>query len=462
MREGGTVQSTTDGAGEGGKLTIVAPDSIEIIGGSNSELSRLLTQTGSTGNAGTLQITTGKLILNRGGQISTSTISAGTGGTLLVDAAQSVEVNGRSVDGQNDSALFAQSVSSSATGNGGNLQVNTGVLRIRNGGKISVSSIEGSTGAGGNLSISASQLIEVAGTGTDNENKIYPSTLVAENQGSGNAGNVDIQTNKLAVTDGGEVNVSNTGTGQAGDLQVQARTISLDNRGKIIARSESGTGGGNILLQKLASLTLRRGSEISTSARGEGNGGDITIRTNLLTALENSNITANAIRGKGGKIRINTQGLFLSPDSKVTATSERGVDGVVDINRLENDPETGLLTLPAEPVNISGLIAQGCSSGGGSVARASKFVVTGRGGLPPTPTEAFRGDVALADLGKPLQSEANQAKVVAPTNQNSPESTPLVEAQGWVLNPQGEVMLTASAPNVTPSIPWMKSSSCHG
>lgn len=46
------------------------------------------------------------------------------------------------------------------------------------------------------------------------------------------------------------------------------------------------------------------------------------------------------------------------------------------------------------------MIAQGCSGGGGTVARgASKFVATGRGGLPPTPTEALRSDSVLADLG---------------------------------------------------------------
>ena len=140
----------------------------------------------------------------------------------------------------------------------------------------------------------------------------------------------------------------------------------------------------------------------------------------------------------------------------------QGVDGVVEIDRLENDPEGALLTLPVEPVNISGLIAQGCSSGGGSVASNSKFVVTGRGGLPPTPKEAFGGDVALADLGKPIEIEATQAKVIAPTNQKPPELTPLVEAQGWVIGSKGEVILTASAPNVTPSVPWMKSNSCHG
>lgn len=99
--------------------------------------------------------------------------------------------------------------------------------------------------------------------------------------------------------------------------------------------------------------------------------------------------------------------------------------------------------------------------GGSIVRKGSKFVVTGRGGLPPTPAEATRSDRALVDLGKPIQTEATPANVVPPRNQIPPQSTPIVEAQGWVLGSKGEVFLTASAPNVTLSTPWMKSHSCH-
>lgn len=99
--------------------------------------------------------------------------------------------------------------------------------------------------------------------------------------------------------------------------------------------------------------------------------------------------------------------------------------------------------------------------GGSIVRKGSKFVVTGRGGLPPTPTEATRSDLALPDLGKLTQTEATPAKVVAPHNQIPPQSSSLIEAQGWVISSQGGVILTASASNFTPSTFWMKSHSCR-
>lgn len=461
-------ESILDTSGEGGGSIQIQGKDVVL-----RNASQILSQTQGAGDGRNISINARNLVALDGSQISTASSgfylieppyflpATGKGGSLNINTSESVELSGISKLGE-FSGLSSATFNS---GNAGDITINTKNLLVRNGAIITTDSgrVELpeqtilATGKGGNLNINASESVEL----TDG---LFKSTgLSTTTQGSGNAGNLTLNTGRLIIQDGTEVKVSSENTGNAGNLQIQARTISLDNGGKLTATSELGTGGGNIFLQELNSLTLRRNSEISTSAKGAGNGGDIRISANLLTALEHSQITANAEgAGNGGKIAITTKGFFISPDSKVTATSERGVDGVVDINRLENDPETGLLTLPAEPVNISGLIAQGCSSGGGSVARASKFVVTGRGGLPPTPTEAFRGDVALADLGKPIQSEATQAKVLAPTNQNSPESTPLVEAQGWVLNPQGEVMLTASAPNVTPSIPWMKSNSCHG
>ncbi|PSB29666.1 two-partner secretion domain-containing protein [Chlorogloea sp. CCALA 695] len=407
----------------------------------------------SGGSGGDISLQGKQILLTDNSQVLSTTDGVGTGGNLVVNASELFLIKGRS---SNLSSL------STATGRGGDITVNTGKLILEDGAGISTDSsalvepsgnIRSATGNAGNLTVNALISVELKNGGS----------LSSGTQASGNAGDIKINTANLIV-DGSKsgVAVSSSGTGDAGNLMIAARTISLNNEGQLTATSEAGKGGGNITLQDLESLILRGKSEVSTNA-GEGNGGNITIGTKLLTVLGNSKITANAQgSGNGGNVRIKTKGLFLSPNSEISATSERGVDGVVEIDRLENDPEGALLTLPAEPVNISGLIAQGCSSGGGSVARSSKFVVTGRGGLPPTPKEAFRGDVALADLGKPIEIEATQAKVIAPTNQKPPELNPLVEAQGWVIGSKGEVILTASAPNVTPFIPWMKSSSCHG
>lgn len=464
-------KSIVDVSGEGGGSIHIQGKDVIFSNGS-----QILAETQGAGIGGEVSINARNLVVLDGSQISTASsgfylseppyliLGTGQAGNIIVNASESVEISGRS-DSEQFPEFSGLSSATITTGNAGDITVNTSKLTIRNGGLITTEATvvefpEGkiiATGKGGNLTINALESVELT------DGLSYQTGLSTTAQGEGDAGDLTLNTGRLLVQDRARVSVSSENTGKAGNLKVTARSISLDNQGKLTATSELGTGGGNILLQDLNSLTLRRNSEISTSAKGKGNGGDITIATDLLTALGNSKITADATGiGDGGNIRIRTQGLFVSPNSEITATSERGVDGVVEIDRLENDPEGALLTLPAEPVNISGLIAQGCSSGAGIARRNSEFVVTGRGGLPPNPKEASRGDIALADLGKPIQTEATQAKVVAPTNQKLPESTPLVEAQGWVIGSKGEVILTASAPDVTPSIPWRKSNSCHG
>lgn len=461
LRNNSQLISNTLGEKPGGDLLLSASDSIQLIGSLPEGV--LSTLTSGTGDAGDMVINTNKLIVQDGAQITTASLQEGSGGRIQVHASESVELTGTSLEGIN-SGLFSIAFGS---GKAGNITIDTEKLVVRDGAFISTESSGAdfgafipAEGAGGNLTINASKFVQLFGLSSSGQS----SGLSAQSSGVGTAGNLTINTAQLLVSDGAKVVVSSAGTGDVGNLQVQARTISLNNAGKLEATSEAGKGGGNIILQDLNSLLLRDRSVISTNAGGEGNGGNIQIQTNLLIALEDSRITATALRGKGGSIRISTQGFIVSPDkdSQIDASSDEGIDGVVEINQLENNPENALLTLPEEPVNISGLIAQGCSSAEGNIARnGSEFIVTGRGGLPPTPTEATRSDLALADLGKPMQTEATQANVVPLHNPIPLQSTPLVEAQGWIVDPQGKVILTASALNVTPSIPWMKSYSCR-
>lgn len=363
-----------------------------------------------------------------------------------------------SVELKNGSAMLSLTLGSA---NAGDITINTRRLHVED--SLGVLADTLGEGQGGTLIVNASESVELSG----GDNGLFSAT-----QAAGDAGDLKIVTGNLIVRDGAEVNVSSQGTGDAGNLDVTAHSIRLENGGKLTATSASGRGGGNIRLQDLNLLLLRGNSAISTSAGGSGKGGNINIDTNLLVGLENSDITANAYEGEGGFIQIATKGIFglevreqLTENSDITAFSQKdpSLNGVVEINRPDIDPSAELVTLPVELVDVSGLIAQGCSANGGHIARgSSEFIATGRGGMPPTPSEALRSETALADLGKPVQGEANRASAATANNPTSSSPVPLVEAQGWVIGSKGEVLLTAQAPTVTPHIPWLTPTSCHG
>jgi large exoprotein involved in heme utilization and adhesion len=281
----------------------------------------------------------------------------------------------------------------------------------------------------------------------------------------------------LIVQNGAAVAVSSLNTASvalgAGNLQITAQSIRLDNEGELTAATASGDGG-NITLLVQDLLLLRRNSEISTSAgiaAAGGDGGNITIDTPFIVAVpkENSDITANAFEGAGGLIQITAQQVFglerreqLTPLSDITAFSQQNpeLNGIVEINTPDVDPSRGLVNLPAEVVDASGLVASGC--GAPQRQGQSEFIVTGRGGLPSNPSDTLSSDTVWSDLRPQTRQAQNFTSSEQATQQTLPTTGQLVEAQGWVINNKGEVVLTAQAPTVTPHSHWQGPPSCSG
>jgi len=475
LTNGSQIEANTLGSQPGGTLNVIASDAVEVIGRSANNRSRLATAVypGATGAGGNLTLSTGRLILRDGAQIVTSTFSRGAAGTLAVRASDLVELSGTSAPGQFGSGLFT-AVPPGATGDGGNLTLETRRLILRDGSLVSAASL--GDGQAGTLAVSASESVELIGTSADGR---VPSVLTARSRGIADAGNLRISTGVLRVQDGAQVNVSGDGSGDAGNLEVQANSIFLDN-GQLIARTASGNGG-NITLDVPDLLLQRHNSQIATDASGgTGNGGNININGQFIVAVpnENSDITANAVEGRGGNINIITSGIYgqefrpsSTPRSDITASSDFGVNGTVQINTPDVDPSRGLTNLPQQLVDVSGLVNSGCAV---AASEESNFVLTGRGGVPSSPNETLRSARVLVDLGS---NEIRTQHSAIPTPEGavsinpklslngaslSNPSTPLVEATGWVRGSKGEVILTAQSPTLTSHNSWLTPANCEG
>ena len=162
---------------------------------------------------------------------------------------------------------------------------------------------------------------------------------------------------------------------------------------------------------------------------------------------------SNAFRGRGGNINITTQGIFgIQPrerqtdQSDITASSQLGVNGTIQINTPDIDPSRGLLILPAQVVDASRKIAQGC--GAGNREATNEFIVTGRGGLPLSPDDFLSSDVVWSDTRLIATGEKPSSKTTA-TISYRPDPVEIIPATGWVFNDKGEVTLIADAPNGT-------------
>jgi filamentous hemagglutinin family protein len=363
-----------------------------------------------------------------------------------------ITVNARSLTLSDNAAIDARTT---ASGAGGTISINADQIDLQSGGQISA--VTTGQGQGGRISLTANQ-VQISGTDPtyldrlrqfQGQTDIYGKARVA-NQGaesgvfasteplsSGSGGTIAIASRNVAISDKGVISVDSKGSGNGGEIQVNAGNLTLD-RGNILAKTESGEGG-NIALTVQNLLKLRRNSQISATANQSGNGGNIDITADgfiLAVPNENSDITANANQGRGGNIRIKTQSIFgITPtslptefSSDITASSEIGLDGTVKLTTLQAEPNQRVQKLP-QLVDTSDQIAQTCSP----QMRSNQFVITGRGGLPPNPTEA---------LNVPQVWSATDARAEGGSAQDST----IAEATHWVKSSDGTVALVAGAP----------------
>ncbi|MUG93304.1 filamentous hemagglutinin N-terminal domain-containing protein [Scytonema sp. UIC 10036] len=436
IRPGGRISASNAGQGRGGNITVNAADSVELIGIFNAmgglRSSGLSVQTTGSGDAGRLVINTKNLTIRDGAELSASTFGAGNGGSVEVNALDSVEV--LNTNEQIRSRIVAE----------------VGNLREVN-----------------------------------RQGESAPAT--------GRGGNLTIRTRNLTVKDSAAVTVNSRSEDPnargAGSLEVTAQSVRVDNKGQITAATSSGQGGDIILrLQNL--LLLRRNSTISTtagSARAGGDGGNITIEAPFIVAAsnENSDITANAFTGRGGKVQITAQGIFglrsLSrqelqallnaersrdldssrlSSNDITAISQENpsFSGQVITNTPDTDPTQALVQLPVDIVDVTGLINQNLCV---AANRGSEFTVTGRGGLPSSPYEALNPDASWEDW-RIVQQPALSDKTRSARNDrlNEKESTNIIEAQGWVRSTNGTVILTAEPAVVTSQGTWLSPLDC--
>jgi filamentous hemagglutinin family protein len=283
------VATASSNLGNAGDVRIRATDSIEILNEPNYRpivsdvkfLPGIFTNSIGGADAGDLEIDTKNLILRNSGTIASQSLpnpftfnpNVGAGGDLIIRA-QSIEITGKSFNGLDRSGLFTSTFTNGAAGD---LQVTTDILKIGDGGVISVNST--ALGASGNLTIDAGTIQ------LDNGN-ITASTI------SGVGGNIDIQARD---------------------------NFWLRNDSIINANAQNIGSGGNINLISPTVLILDN-SQINASAI-DGNGGKITIFTQGLFRSTESMLEASSLLGIDGIVSIDTP--EIDPNAGLVGLSEQ-------------------------------------------------------------------------------------------------------------------------------------------
>ncbi|MEO1373983.1 MAG: filamentous hemagglutinin N-terminal domain-containing protein, partial [Cyanobacteria bacterium J06635_10] len=342
VQNGSRITANVYGDKPAASLTVNATESVEVIGFTNSLESTLSIDTFEDGDAGSLTINTGNLIVKEGGVISSSTFGKGKGGNLEINVSESVKLIGNTPDG-----LALSSLKSTARdGDGGEIEINTPKLTVTDGAEIIASTL--GEGKGGTIEINAPLSVEV--TGTHPTFNSIRSAIRSNNVGfsTGKAGNINITTPQLKVTDGGQLLASTRGGGEGGMIDINSKSIFLNNSGLIAALTLGQKKAGKVNLTA-DSLEVSNNSRINTSTSSSGKAGDITltVKDNITLTGENTGIFSNTREnstGDGGKIIIDPILFTIENGAAIAVNSQgEGIGGDIELTAATLNLNNGFI-----------------------------------------------------------------------------------------------------------------------
>ncbi len=329
----------------------------------------------ATGNGGQLVFEVDRLSVGEGAQILAFTLGAGDAGNIVIRS-NLLEVRDARADGSRlFNSVIAATAESGSRGRGGNISIDTGTLRLVNGGAISTgTSGETPTSTAGVLTVRATEGIELLGTDLSGVPSALTTTTFTDAPGS----DLVLEAPQLVVRDGGQVSAGTFGNGSGGRVVLEVSQVDLSGRtpavpvqGRDFFRDESGmwfpsgifsgsegsgiagdlqvtadlmqasrgaeltvssreTGGAGNLSIEAERLTLNSGGRLRADSRGEL--GNVRVRVRDLRLLGNSRISTNALEeATGGNIEIDTETLVALDNSDITATAQQGFGGRVFI-----------------------------------------------------------------------------------------------------------------------------------
>jgi filamentous hemagglutinin family protein len=369
VTNGGKLINSNIGSGNAGDITIDVINSVLVSGLYKKGKSTTPQDDGSStsgifsvkknggGNAGNIIITAGSLAVTDGAVLGVSLFDAGNAGNIRIKVRGDVTFDGI---GKSDlsnpipltSGAFS-TVTSSATGNGGNISIiansssvtngaelnsntagggNAGsilltspTLNINSGGKI-LAATE-SIGKGGTITINAPIGVKL---GTRNQD-ISP-VISVETSGAGQPGDIVVNTPTLTLSNTARITATATATATnsqgGGSITLNASNMDLAGIVGVFAETQGQSPAGTLRLnsynnQPDLDIKLTPNSQISASTSGRGKGGDlivsaprsITIAGPGRLAVETSGI------GDAGNMSFTTQRLTLKDGVKISAST---------------------------------------------------------------------------------------------------------------------------------------------
>ncbi len=283
---GGEISSSTYAVGDAGSVVIrsgqLSIDDSGAPGGSTAVSS--VAKAGAEGDAGSVDVTVdGLLALIDGGNISSSTFSAGDAGSVVIRAGE-LTIDDRNTEGQ--TTTISSIAETDSQGDAGTVEISVdGLLELVNGGEISSSTF--ARGDAGQVIVQAGELT------IDNANLEGQFTRITSDAYSGSegdAGSVDVTVGgHLSVIRGAHISSGTYALGHGGDVTIRSGSAAVEGAEGLVtgvySQANAGSAGdaGSVDVSVDGLLALTQGGVISSGTFSLGKGGGVTVRAGDLT-----------------------------------------------------------------------------------------------------------------------------------------------------------------------------------
>jgi len=455
LQDGSNIESSTGANQQGQGINVQTTEFVDLLGVShpdNYSPPGLLTSVrGSGATAGDITIETQRLRVVNGAWINSLNFGADFFTFAPINNAKTgnITISATDVDvssynpfpnpftGANVASAITTLVAGGQQNTSGTIKVVAERVRLLDGARIS-SDLLGNpflstttTGKAGDISVTATQSLEVRGTGMDNFNSGIVSSIL--NMVDGQGGNITIQAGQLNLAAGGTISSAITGNenpaiagrGKAGNITIQATDVQVSDPvidiytqapgGITVAIGQNSTAqGGNIKLTA-DSLHVFNGGQIASSTDGNGAAGNINLQVKNITIEGISQPLAN---GRILPSTITAASTTASDAGSVNIKSDtvRVQDGAtISVRNDGMGGNAGNLEINANSVVLDhkgSLIAIARDGQGGDTVLNAQTLSISNGGQINASTQTGQGGNIQLKIGDTLKLN-NQGQILA-------------------------------------------------
>ena len=363
-----SIQSDTKGSGAAGNVTISSPGLVTF---NNSQI---ISNTSSTGQAGSITLKAPEVRLDSSSRLSAETTSSGAAGDITLQPYDR---------GQTLSVFFQE------------------------GAQISAST--SNRGTGGNLTIKAPDSITIQGQGT--------------------------------------ITTSTTGTGDAGDITLDTPTLTVARGAKVFALTNGSGDSGTITVNAPTAVNLGLGVNdfspvLSVETSNAGKAGSIMINTPTLTLSDTARITATATKTAtntegGGSITLNASNMYLAGIVGVFAETEGETPaGTLTLKPYQNQSTLNITLAPNSQVSAS---TSGSGNGGDLILSAPESItISGQGRLAVESTST--GNAGDIEVNAPKFTLTDGVELSAAASSSGKAGVVRVNSQELTLDNNAQIL----------------------